>query len=97
MNLLEKIKFNYDSGNRVMILHSYNEMIKLLEEKNLIIEPVDRYVLLFVFNAGYIIDLSNKEAIINGVKLYDAFDPLNRFDTAAELFLELWLLEPNDC
>ena len=74
-----------------------NNPKKLLEIKELIIEPVDRYVLLFVFNAGNITDLSDKKAILKGVNLYDAFDPLNRYDTAWELFIELNLLEPDEC
>ncbi len=97
MNLLEKIRDQYDTLDRLKILSAYKAMIKLLEIKKLIIEPVDRYVLLFVFNAGNITDLSDKKAILKGVNLYDAFDPLNRYDTAWELFIELNLLEPDEC
>lgn len=97
MKLLEQIKENYDYNDRLKILSCYKQMINMLQDKKIYLDSVDKYILLFVFNTGNVTDLNDKKAILKWVKLYDAFDPLNRYDTAWELFIELDLIDYNDC
>lgn len=94
MAILTDIRNNYCNWfNRIETLNwAYNVMIEKLKQEKLYCGDLDKMVILFVLNAWKVSSLDDKEWILRWIHLYDQFDPLNRFDTAWELFMELWIV-----
>jgi len=77
------------------VMSAYNSFIKEASNRFLL-DTVDEYIILFVFNAWWVTDISQIDRISKWIRLYDMFDPLNRFDTAWEVFIDMWILTEDD-